>query len=84
MWFAIQSVKDKETDIVISAGNMSIVSCIKIKFKMIDNIDKPALSLYGQIKRMACIRLRCKYECSSKNLLDFSIMCLLIHITLSE
>ena len=34
MWLAIQSVKDKETDIVISAGNTgAFTSCIKIKFK---------------------------------------------------
>ena len=33
MWLAIQSVKNKEADIVISAGNTGAFSCIKIKFK---------------------------------------------------
>ena len=45
MWLAIQSVKDKKSDVVISAGNTGALLVIsKLNLKMIENIDKPALS----------------------------------------
>ena len=45
MWLAIESVKKKDCDIVISAGNTGALLVIsKLNLKMIDNIDKPALS----------------------------------------
>ena len=45
MWLAIRSVKDKEADIVISAGNTGALLVVsKLNLKMIENIDKPALS----------------------------------------
>ena len=45
MWLAVQSVKEKESDIIISAGNTGALLVIsKLNLKMIDNIDKPALS----------------------------------------
>ena len=45
MWKAIESVKSKESDIVISAGNTSALFVIaKMNLEMIENIDKPALS----------------------------------------
>ena len=45
MWLAIQNVKDKESDIVISAGNTGALLVVsKLNLKMIENIDKPALS----------------------------------------
>ena len=77
MWLSIQSVKDKETDIVVSAGNTGALLVIsKLNLKMIDNIDKPALSaLWPNKKGMSVVLdLGANIECSSKNLLDFSIM----------
>ncbi len=77
MWLAIQSVKDKETDIVISAGNTGALLVVsKLNLKMIENIDKPALSaLWPNKKGMSVVLdLGANIECSSKNLLDFSIM----------
>jgi glycerol-3-phosphate acyltransferase PlsX len=77
MWLAIQSVKDKKADIVISAGNTGALLVIsKLNLKMIDNIDKPALSaLWPNKKGMSVVLdLGANIECSSKNLLDFSIM----------
>jgi glycerol-3-phosphate acyltransferase PlsX len=77
MWLAIQSVKNKETDIVISAGNTGALLVIsKLNLKMIDTIDKPALSaLWPNKKGMSVVLdLGANIECSSKNLLDFSIM----------
>ena len=77
MWLAIQSVKNKETDIVVSAGNTGALLVIsKLNLKMIENIDKPALSaLWPNKKGMSVVLdLGANIECSSKNLLDFSIM----------
>ena len=54
--------KKKETDIVISAGNTGALLVIaKLNLKMIENIDKPALSaLWPNKKGMSsCIRFRC-------------------------
>ena len=45
MWLAVESVKKKESDVVISAGNTGALLVIsKLNLKMIENIDKPALS----------------------------------------
>ena len=77
MWLAIKSVKDKETDIVISAGNTGALLVLsKLNLKMIENIDKPALSaLWPNKKGMSVVLdLGANIECSSKNLVDFSIM----------
>ena len=77
MWLAINSVKNKEADIVVSAGNTGALLVIsKLNLKMIENIDKPALSaLWPNKKNMSVVLdLGANIECSSKNLLDFSIM----------
>ena len=77
MWLAIESVKKKETDIVISAGNTGALLVIaKLNLKMIENIDKPALSaLWPNKKGMSVVLdLGANIDCSSKNLIDFSIM----------
>ena len=77
MWLAIESVKNKKSDIVISAGNTGALLVIsKINLKMIDNIDKPALAaLWPNKKNMSVVLdLGANIECSSKNLIDFSIM----------
>ena len=77
MWLAIDSVKKKNADIVVSAGNTGALLVIsKLNLKMIENIDKPALSaLWPNKKGMSVVLdLGANIECSSKNLLDFSIM----------
>ena len=77
MWLAIESVKNKESDIIISAGNTGALLVIsKLNLKMIENIDKPALSaLWPNKKGMSVVLdLGANIECSSKNLTDFSIM----------
>ena len=77
MWLAIQSVKEKKSDIVISAGNTGGLLVIsKLNLKMIENIDKPALSaLWPNKKGMSVVLdLGANIECSSKNLIDFSVM----------
>ena len=70
-------LKKKRADIVISAGNTGALLVIaKLNLKMIENIDKPALSaLWPNKKGMSVVLdLGANIECSSKNLVDFSIM----------
>ena len=77
MWLSIESVKKKDCDIVISAGNTGALLVIsKLKLKMIENIDKPALSaLWPNKKGMSVVLdLGANIDCSSKNLFDFSVM----------
>ena len=77
MWLAIESVKKKDCDIVISAGNTGALLVIsKLNLKMIENIDKPALSaLWPNKKGMSVVLdLGANIECSPKNLFDFSVM----------
>jgi len=77
MWLAIDSVKNKKADIVISAGNTGALFVIaKLNLKMIENIDKPALSaLWPNKKGMSVVLdLGANIECSDKNLIDFTIM----------
>ena len=77
MWKSIESVKSKVSDIVISAGNTGALLVIsKLNIKMIENIDKPALSALwpNKIGMSVVLDLGANIECSSKNLVDFSIM----------
>jgi len=77
MWLAIESVKNKESDIIISAGNTGALFVIaKLNLKMIDKIDKPALSgLWpNKIGTNVVLDLGASIECNEKNLLDFSLM----------
>ena len=77
MWLAVDSVKNKTSDIVISAGNTGALLVIaKLNLKMIENIDKPALSgLWPSKKGMSVVLdLGANIECSDKNLIDFAIM----------
>ena len=77
MWKAIESVKSKESDIVISAGNTGALFVIaKMNLEMIENIDKPALSALWPNKSgmNVVLDLGANIECSEKNLTDFAIM----------
>ena len=77
MWLAVESVKVKKADIVISAGNTGALLVIaKLNLKMISNIDKPALSgLWPNKKGMSVVLdLGANIECNDKNLMDFSMM----------
>ena len=77
MWLAIESVKIKEADAIISAGNTGALLVIaKLNLKMIENIDKPALSaLWPNEKGMSVVLdLGANIECNDKNLIDFAVM----------
>ena len=77
MWLTVQSVKNNESDVAISAGNTGALFVIsKLNLKMIENIDKPALSALWPNKKSfnVVLDLGANIECSDKNLVDFSIM----------
>ena len=77
MWQAINSVKNKESDIALSAGNTGALLILsKMILEMIEGIDKPALAgLWPSKKAMNLVLdLGANIECSDKNLIDFSIM----------
>ena len=77
LWLAIDSLKNNEAHAIVSAGNTGALFLIsKLNLKMIENIDKPALSaLWPSKKGMSVVLdLGANIECSDKNLIDFSIM----------
>ena len=77
MWLSIESVKNKNSDAIVSAGNTGALFVIaKLNINMIENIDKPALSgLWPNKKGMSVVLdLGANVECDDKNLIDFAIM----------
>ncbi len=77
LWLAVESLKHGQADAIVSAGNTGALFLIsKLNLKMIEKIDKPALSaLWPSKKGMnVVLDLGANIECSSKNLIDFSIM----------
>ena len=77
LWLAVESLKNDEAHAVVSAGNTGALFLIsKLNLKMIENIDKPALSaLWPSKKGMnVVLDLGANVECNTKNLIDFSIM----------
>ncbi len=85
MWMAIDSVKNKTSDIALSAGNTGALFVIaKLNLEMIEKIDKPALSgLWPNKTGMNIVLdLGANIECNEKNLMDFSIMGAALHKSL--
>ena len=85
MWLAVESLKNNETDAIVSAGNTGALFVIaKLNLKMIEKIDKPALSaLWPNKKGMnVVLDLGANIECSEKNLVDFSYMGSALHKSL--
>ena len=85
MWKAIYSVKSKESDVVVSAGNTGALFVIaKLNIPMIENIDKPALSALwpNKIGMNVVLDLGANVECNEKNLIDFSLMGAALHKSL--
>ncbi|OCW82904.1 phosphate acyltransferase [Pelagibacteraceae bacterium GOM-A3] len=82
LWLAIDALKKNEAHAIVSAGNTGALFLIsKLNLKMIENIDKPALSaLWPSKKGMnVVLDLGANIECNSKNLVDFSIMGSALH-----
>ena len=69
LWLSIESLKNKESDAIVSAGNTGALFVIaKLNLNMIESIDKPALSALWP----------------NKNLKDFSLMGAALHKSLFE
>src|SRR6056300_331403 len=75
MWKAIDSVKNLESDLIISSGNTGALLVIsKLIIKMMDGIDKPAIAgLWPNLKKTSVVLdLGANIEFNEKNYLDFS------------
>ncbi len=87
MWLSIESLKQMESDATVSAGNTGALFVIaKLNLKMIEKIDKPALSALWPNKygMNIVLDLGANIECSEKNLIDFSFMGSALHKSLFE
>ena len=87
MWLAIESLKNENSDAIVSAGNTGALFVIaKLNLKMIENIDKPALSALWPNKNgmNIVLDLGANIECNEKNLVDFSLMGSALHKSLFE
>ena len=85
MWKTINSLKDSESHIALSAGNTGALLIIsKMILEMIEGIDKPALAgLWpNKIGTNIVLDLGANIECSEKNLIDFSFMGAALHKSL--
>ena len=82
LWLAIETLKNDEAHAIVSAGNTGALFLIsKLNLKMIENIDKPALSALWPSKEgmNVVLDLGANIECNTKNLVDFSIMGSALH-----
>ena len=87
MWLSIESLKKMESDAIVSAGNTGALFVIaKLNLKMIEGIDKPALSALWPNKNgmNIVLDLGANVECNEKNLVDFSFMGSALHKSLFE
>ena len=87
LWLAMESLKNNQSDCVVSAGNTGALFVIaKLNLEMIPNIDKPALSALWPNKTgmNIVLDLGANVECNEKNLVDFSIMGAALHKSLFE
>ncbi len=87
MWLSIESLKNENSDAIVSAGNTGALFVIaKLNLKMIERIDKPALSALWPNKNgmNIVLDLGANIECNEKNLIDFSLMGAALHKSLFE
>ncbi len=87
MWLAIESLKKDHSDAIISAGNTGALFVIaKLNLKMIEKIEKPALSALWPNKNgmNIVLDLGANIDCNEKNLVDFSLMGSALHKSLFE
>ena len=77
MWKAIESLKNKKSDITLSAGNTGALLIIsRLILSTIEGISRPALAaLWPNNKNMSVVLdLGANIDCNEKNLIDFSSM----------
>mgnify|MGYP001422233835 CR=1 FL=1 len=77
MWKTIESLKEKKTDVSLSAGNTGALLVIsRLLLKTIEGINKPALAgLWPNENNLnVVLDLGANIECNEKNLSDFASM----------
>ena len=77
MWMAVESVKNKDSDIVISAGNTgALMAMAKFVLKTLPGIDRPAIATYFPTQRSESVMLDlgANVECNANNLVQFAVM----------
>ena len=82
MWKSINDVKEKNSNVVVSAGNTGALFVIsKLNMNMIENISKPALAALwpNKIDMNIVLDLGANIECDEKNFEDFAIMGSALH-----
>ncbi len=82
MWKSINDVKEKSSNVVVSAGNTGALFVIsKLNMNMIENISKPALAALwpNKIDMNIVLDLGANVECDEKNFEDFAIMGSALH-----
>ncbi len=85
MWMAIDDVKEKRSDVIVSAGNTGALFVIsKLNINMIENINKPALAALwpNKIDMNIVLDLGANVECDEKNFEDFAVMGAALHKSL--
>ena len=82
MWKSINDVKEKHSNVVISAGNTGALFVIsKLNMNMIENISKPALAALwpNKVSMNIVLDLGANVECDEKNFEDFALMGAALH-----
>ena len=82
MWQAINDVKEKRSNVIVSAGNTGALFVIsKLNMNMIENISKPALAALwpNKIDMNIVLDLGANVECDEKNFEDFALMGAALH-----
>lgn len=77
MWKAIESVRNKEADAVVSAGNTGcLMGLSKLLISTIEGIKRPAITslLPSQNGLTAMLDLGANTECDEQNLVQFAMM----------
>ncbi len=82
MWQAINDVKEKKSNVIVSAGNTGALFVIsKLNMNMIESISKPALAALwpNKVDMNIVLDLGANVECDEKNFEDFALMGAALH-----
>jgi glycerol-3-phosphate acyltransferase PlsX len=77
MWRAIESVKNGEAEVVVSAGNTGALMAMSMyQLGVIEGISRPAIAALWPTKRGQCVVLDigANIECDADQLVDFAVM----------
>jgi len=77
MWRTIESVKNKEAQVAVSAGNTGALMAMSMfQLGLLENIDRPAIAAIWPTKRGQTVVLDvgANVECDAQQLVDFAVM----------